>query len=145
PPNSIWKHFPGLRHHLLTYPAPGVEMTDRLYWSKELVRNRGVVSITHVSVARLPEDSPADYAVGSKQIYGSHYYDGSLGLTVLVPDRSSARPLTYVVYLNRSRIDLFNGLFGGIVRGLVKSSARSTVQTMLGRLRQSLETPERRP
>ena len=67
-----------------------------------------------------------------------HYYDASLGLTLLVPDRSATPPATYVVYLNRSRIDLFEGLFGGVARRLVAGRARTLVAEQLQRLQGSL-------
>ena len=82
---------PRLRRHLLEYPTSSAEkMTDFVYWSKELVRGRPVISITHVAIAAALDDSPVAYAVGSKQIYAMHYYDASLGLTLLVPDRRAA-------------------------------------------------------
>src|SRR5215204_5184647 len=103
---------PRLRRHLLEYPTSAERMSDFVYWSKELIRGRPVISITHVATAPAVGDSPVAYAIGSKQIYAMHYYDASLGLTLLVPDRASASPATYVIYLNRSRIDLFDGAFG---------------------------------
>ena len=60
-----------------------------------------------------------------------------LGLTVLVPDRRSVQPVTYIVYLNRSRIDVFDGLFGGVARHIVTGKARSTVADRLGRLQRT--------
>ena len=91
-----------------------------------------MISITHVATAATIDDSPIAYAVGSKQIYAMHYYDASLGLTLLVPDPTEAA--TYVVYLNRSRIDLFDGLFGGVVRRIVAGRARILVAEHLQRL-----------
>ena len=126
---------PRLRRHLLEYPTSSAEkMTDFVYWSKELVRGRPVISITHVAMAPAVDDSPVAYAIGSKQIYAMHYYDASLGLTLLVPDRTAATPATYVVYLNRSRIDLFDGLFGGVARRMVAGRARGLVAEQLQRL-----------
>ena len=126
---------PRLRRHLLEYPESAVEpMTDFIYWSKELVRGRPVVSVTHVAIAAGAGDAPVAYAIGSKQIYAMHYYDASLGLTLLVPDRTAAQPVTYLVYLNRSRIDLFDGLFGGLTRRVVAGKARSLVAAQLQRL-----------
>jgi hypothetical protein len=126
---------PRLRRHLLEYPAAsGTGMTDFLYWSKELIRGRPVISITHVATVAAGDDSPVAYAVGSKQIYAMHYYDASLGLTLLVPDRSSGASATFVVYLNRSRIDLFDGLFGGVARRMVAGRARGLVAEQLQRL-----------
>jgi len=134
-----WNYVPRLRRHLLEYPATSAEgMTDFLYWSKELVRGRPVISLTHVAIASAVDDSPAAYAIGSKQIYAMHYFDASLGLTLLVPDRTAASPATYVVYLNRSRIDLFDGTFGGVARHIVAGRARTLVAEQLQRLRRSL-------
>ena len=130
---------PRLRRHLLEYPHSSAEtITDFVYWSKELVRGRPVVSITHVATSAAVDDSPVAFAIGSKQIYAMHYYDASLGLTLLVPDRTSASPATYVVYLNRSRIDLFDGLFGGVARRVVAGRARAVVGEQLERLQRVL-------
>jgi hypothetical protein len=137
---------PRLRRHLLDYPASSPEkMTDFFYWSKELVRGRPVISITHVATAAAIGDSPVAYAIGSRQIYAMHYYDASLGLTLLVPDRTAAFPATYVIYLNRSRIDLFDGVFGGVARRIVAGRARTLVAEQLQRLQRVLPTPASQP
>lgn len=129
------RYAPRLRRHLLDYPASSASgITDFVYWSTELVRGRPVVSITHVATAAAVDDSPVAYAVGSKQIYAMHYFDASLGLTLLVPDRRPASSGTFVVYLNRSRIDLFDGLFGGVTRRIVAGRARGLVAEQLQRL-----------
>jgi hypothetical protein len=130
---------PRLRRHLLEYPAaPADKVTDFVYWSRELVRGRPVISITHVATAAAVDDSPVAFAIGSKQIYAMHYFDASLGLTLLVPDRTAASSTTYVVYLNRSRIDLFDGLLGGVARRIVAGRARTLVAEQLRRLQGSL-------
>ena len=130
---------PRLRRHLLEYPKSSADkLTDFVYWSKELVRGRPVISITHVATAAAIDDSPVAFAIGSKQIYAMHYYDASLGLTLLVPDRTAPSPATYVVYLNRSRIDLFDGMFGGVARRIVAGRARTLVAEQLQRLQRVL-------
>ena len=130
---------PRLRQHLLEYPASSADkMTDFVYWSRELVRGRPVISITHVATSAAVDDSPVAFAIGSKQIYAMHYYDASLGLTLLVPDRTAASAATYVVYLNRSRIDMFEGLFGGVARRIVAGRARTLVAEQLQRLQRVL-------
>jgi hypothetical protein len=45
----------------------------------------------------------------------------------------------YLVYLNRSRVDIFDGLLGGIARTIVNTRARSLVAAQLGRLQRSME------
>jgi hypothetical protein len=129
------KYASRLYRHLLDYPAPSEpRTTDFVYWSKERVRSRPVISITHVAIAAAVDDGPVTYAIGSKQIYAMHYFDASLGLTLLVPDRTAAAPATYVVYVNRSRIDLFDGFFGGVARKIVAGKARLVVADQLQRL-----------
>jgi hypothetical protein len=139
---ETWKHVPRLRRHLLEYPAATDEaMSDFIYWSRERVHSRPVISITHVAIAAAVDDGPVTYAIASKQIYAMHYFDASLGLTLLVRDPSAPSPATYVVYLNRSRIDLFDGMFGGVARRIVAGRARSLVAQQLARLQRSLAAP----
>ena len=136
---STWTYVPSLRRHLLQYPATaGDGASDFIYWSKERVHGRPVVSITHVAIVPGEPASPVAFAIGSKQLYAAHYFDASLGVTLLVRDPAASDPATYVVYLNRSRIDLFDGLFGGMARRVVAGRARSIVTEQLGRLQRDL-------
>ena len=137
---TTWKHVPLLRDHLVGFPSKDADRaTDLIYWSKERVHRRPVVSVTHLAIVPGGHASPVAYAIASKQIYAMHYFDASLGITLLVPDAAASPPSTYVVYLNRSRIDLFDGLLGGMARQVVKGKARSLVAEQLGRIRTSLE------
>ena len=89
---DTWQHFGDLQRHLFEYPkgrTPGT--SDILYWSEIRVSRRLVVSVTHLAISRTT-DGPSAYAIASKQIYGTHYFDASLGLTVLVRDRSVSSP-----------------------------------------------------
>lgn len=136
---ATWKYIPRLRRHLLEYPVvAGEGISDFIYWSKERVHSRAVISITHVAIAAAIDDGPVDFAIASKQVYATHYFDASLGLTLLVRDSSAPVPTTFVVYLNRSRIDLFDGLFGGVARRITAGRARSLVAEQLARLQKSL-------
>jgi hypothetical protein len=134
-----WGRFGALRRHFVEYPRVSTpEARDLVYWSKEIVGRRTVASVTHLAILPCVSESPAAFVVGSKQIYGTHYFDASLGLTVLVPDPSPT-PATYVAYLNRSRVDVIGGVFGGVAKKIIASKARSTVADQLGRLRTRLE------
>lgn len=136
---NTWLLFADLRRHLLEYPNSGASgTTDIVYWSKERVARRGVVSVTHLAISHTPQ-GPADYAIASKQIYAAHYFDASLGLTLLLPARATPTPAMYLVYLNRSRIDIFDGMLGGIARKMVSNRARALVSEQLERLQRSLE------
>ena len=64
--------------------------TTCLYWSVEKIASTAVLSLTHV-IMSAPE--PGLTAIASKQIYASHFFHASLGLT-LVSDaaRAAKRP-----------------------------------------------------
>jgi hypothetical protein len=134
------RQFPMLWRHLFEYPSAGTPgAVDVVYWSKEKVGRRTVASVTHLAISRTAGDLPTDYAVASKHIYGTHYFDASLGLTLLLRDRSGSSAATYVAYVNRSRVDAFGGVFGSVTRKFVTSRARSTVSDNLARLQLMLE------
>jgi hypothetical protein len=113
---------------------PGLE--HFVYWSKEKVGPRPVVSLTH-AIVRSPRDGVA--AVATKQVYASHYTTGSLGLTILVDRSGDNGPRTLVVYVNRTRVDIFDGVLGALKRPIVRSRARSGAERMMTGLRARLE------
>jgi hypothetical protein len=107
-----------------------------LYWSKEKIGPRPVLSVTHVIISP-PQGGTA--AIASKQLFASHYSTGSLGLTILVDKSVPGVPRTLVVYVNRSRLDIFGGLLGSIKRPLVRSRARDGAERTMRLLRDRME------
>jgi hypothetical protein len=77
--------------------------------------------------------------MASKQIYASHYFESSLGLTVTVEVEESPNPTFYLLYFNRSRSDGLRGGFSGLTRGIVKGRARSGAQDNLEKIRRTIE------
>jgi hypothetical protein len=107
------------------------------YWSKEKVGPRSSVTLTHV-ITRPPDRGIA--IVASKQIYASHYTNASLGLTVMVDRGTPAEPRTLLIYVNRTRVDVFRGVLGGLKRPIVRSRAKSGAERMIENMRTKLET-----
>lgn len=96
-------------------PLPFLE--EFLYWSQESFGLKPVISVTHVTIFRLPGQT----WIASKQIYASHYFDASLAITLLVDDPTDPSGSSiYLAYVNRSRIDLLGGAFAGFVRHMVR-------------------------
>lgn len=129
-------HDPEIHGYLERYPAArpsGVE--EFIYWSKERFGFKPVISITHVIIHQRANVQPAVF-IASKQIFASHYFRASLGLTVL----TDANPGTYLVYLNRSRIDAVGGPLGGLVRAIVSDRMVSGTQRILAETRRRLNT-----
>ena len=106
-----------------------------VYWSKEKVGPRPVISVTHVIISPVKGGAAA---IATKGIYASHYGHASLGLTILL-DRTTDAPRTRVISVNRSRLDVFDGLFGTIKRPLVRSRARDGAERVMTRLRERVE------
>jgi hypothetical protein len=131
---------PEVRRYLDDYPEaplPGAE--SFLYWSKEKVALKAVVSVTHVTIVR-GNGRPVvpDVLVVSKQVFGLHYTNASLGLTALLADRASSRQ--YLVYVNRTFVDGLEGPLGGLKRLIVerrmREDTRRVFATQVDRLQQ---------
>jgi len=105
---------------------------DLLYWSQERY-GFGLKPLLNVIHATLYQPSPAVAVIAAKQLWASHYYDGSLGLTVLV----DANPGTYLVYLNRSRIDLLKD--AGVKKWFVKRFAPGAIRKEVTALKRQVE------
>jgi hypothetical protein len=135
---AVLTRFTPLERHLVQFPGAaesGIE--DVLYWSKEDVGPKVIISVTHMAIYPVPS-GPVAYAAASKQLYGSHYFDSSLGLTLLLRDDRPAS--TVLVYLNRSRVDVLDGLLGGLKRAIVRSRGRAAMADTLTRIRVRLPT-----
>ena len=66
--------------------------------------------------------------------------NGSLALTAVVGGRDGAP--RYLVYLNRSRVDLLDGLFGGLVRRVAERRLRNEAGQVVDALRRRLAAGE---
>jgi len=96
-----------------------------------------VASVTHVSIYV----QPGRTVIASKQIYASHYFDASLGLTAALDDSASAPGSSmYLVYINRSRIDLLSGFLGGLRRAILRGRLREGMRKNLVKVVRKLES-----
>jgi hypothetical protein len=134
----IFEYDPKFHDYLHDYPKKKLEaVEDFVYWSKEKFGLKPVISITHVSIYKVPGSHVT--LMASKQIYASHYFESSLGLTVTVEVEESPNPTFYLLYFNRSRSDGLRGGFSGLTRGIVKGRARSGAQDNLEKIRRTIE------
>jgi hypothetical protein len=125
---------------LKNYPNADAAMESFFYWSKEdYGDSRPVISITHVGIVRPEPDHrlPAVLVAG-KQIYATHYFEGGLGLTMVV--RDAANGTSYLAYVNRSQVDLLRGFFGAFVRGVLEDRVERQAPLIVRGLRARLES-----
>ncbi len=107
---SAWlkERFPEQYEQLRSYPGASNDTTDGfLYWSRESYGFglKPILNLFHVGIRKV---NSRVILISSKQIRSTHYFDGSLGLSVLF-DADAPGKQCYMIYINRSRIDLLRG------------------------------------
>ena len=96
------------------------------------------MSVTHVVMARGSGARARDAIVLGKQLFATHYVNGSLNVTAVVGgDRSPAR---YLVILNRTNVDLLGGFFAGLTRYSIERRLKSEWSAILEHLARRLES-----
>lgn len=116
-------------------PREGVE--SFLYWSEEkLGPLKPIVSVTQVTMYSKKQGGVPWSFIASKQIYASHYFRASLGLTVLVDVGQNS---VLMLYLNRSRVDGLDGWLGALKRAFVQHKLLVGMREHLTGLRAKLE------
>ncbi len=131
---------PEFYKYLEEFPkASSLNVEDFIYWSKEKYGLKPVLSITHVAIYRRTIENRTEVLIASKQIYASHYFDGSLGLTAVVDgNQGQANSGSYLMYLNRSRVGALQGLFIGLKRSVIGSRVRDGLAKNLRLIRRRL-------
>lgn len=110
------------------------------YWSKEQYSaGKPVIAVTHVAIVRPEVPSAVRVAVVGREIFATHYRNASVGLTAVTEDEAGRR---YLVYVNRSQLDVLGGLFGAwkraIIEGKLKSESADVFETVRRRLESGL-------
>ena len=75
-----------------------------------------------------------------KELFSTHYVNASLGLTALA--RGSSGGPNYLVYVNRSEVDVLHGALAPIIRWVMQRRLRAEAASVLQGLRRRLESGE---
>jgi len=131
---------PALVEHLARYPnVPLPRSESFLYWSQEEFGGRPVTSVTHVTMVRSQTAGLPDALVAGRQVFATHYQNGSLSLTLLL--RGCPGPPHYLTYVSRSEVDVIRGLFGWLARRLIQGRVEDGAVEVLEGLRDRLARP----
>jgi hypothetical protein len=139
---SLLKHTPFLTEHLpqltksLQDPSnAGSQGESSLYWSKERLGRKATVSVTHLYIERNQAANLPDVVIIGRDIFSDHYVDASLSVTALMRgDRTN-----YLVYVNRTEVDVLHGVFGCIIRRSIQHRLKDSAN-VLQDLRKRLES-----
>lgn len=110
-----------------------------LYWSKESFALKPVIGLTHLTIFTKIFGDARMTLVASRGLYTSHYFEGSLALTVVTEARGASPPAVYLVYVNRSRVDALTGAFSGLRRWIAVRRVRDGMEATLNTLKERLE------
>lgn len=138
---------PDLERYLLAYPNSHPAASESfIYWSKEEFGVKPVVSVTHVTVDRPSGPLKGSLVFASKQIYANHYFTGSLALGAFTPvPGGGSQGEGYLMYLNRSRVDLLGGFLNFMRRWVLNRRLRQGMEENLSLLKKRLETEYQSP
>jgi hypothetical protein len=129
---------PQLAKELRDYPSsadPAIE--SFLYWSKERLARKAMISVTHVNIMRSRDPRLPDVLIVGRDVFSSHYIDASLSVTALM--HGSANGTNYLVYVNRTEVDVLHGMFGGMVRHEIQNHMKNAGNVLMD-VRQRLQS-----
>lgn len=131
---------PGFREYYEGFPAgslPGIENT--VTWAKIKVGLKEVVFFTHNTNFKKKSGGVSQAVIVAKQIYANHYFDSTLGVTVLVgfPKSEGKKDETYLIFVNHTRARALGGSIGKLIQGLVKGQAVDRVEDVLADTRKN--------
>jgi hypothetical protein len=138
---ALTAYAPALQRHLTDFPSAGLPgAQDELYWDRQHLSGlKTILGVTHM-VTWADAARPDRIFIAQKQIYASHYFYGSLAVTMVLQDPADANPpASYIVYVNRARGDLLKGGFGGLRKRLAEQTVTSAAKDMLTQMKQALE------
>ena len=128
---------PDFYQYLKEYPDKEPAGTENfIYWSREKFGFKPVTNLTHVSIYQWSNPDFSGYIIASRQIFADHYYDASLGVTVLIDRKPQG---SYLIYVNRSRIDILRGFLSSFKRALTLPRVRSGLQFHMKTMKARIE------
>ena len=138
---------PDFYQYLKEYPDKQPADTENfIYWSREKFGFKPVTNLTHVSIFKWTNSDLSGYMIASRQVFADHYSDASLGLTILIdrPPLDGKSPGSYLIYINRSRIDMLGGFLSSFRRALTLPRIRSGLQLHMKTMRTRVEDKARK-
>jgi hypothetical protein len=121
----LYKYAPELQSYLEDFPNRRLLNTkDIFFWMKEDLggkADRPIISINHTVFYQKPVDT-RDLVVASKQLYATHYFEASLGLTATAADPENGGPGFYLMHINRSRIDIMRQIPRFLAQELIEGA-----------------------
>jgi hypothetical protein len=133
-------NFPELYAFLMDFPGSQIPGAEQIfYWSKVDFGLKPIVRLSHVVIYRPRDREVVRFAIASKMLWASHYFNTGLEMKFLAVSEDSPG-FYYLVASNRSRSDGLTGLTGSLIGGKVRSKARDALARYLQSIRSEMES-----
>lgn len=137
-PNSAFAVLLERSPYLQSNVFDNADVSSFFYWSKEQYDlGKPVIGVTHVDLVRPRIASSIRVAAISREVFANHYRNASVGVTAISEDASGQR---YLVYVNRSQVDLLGGIFGGWKRSVIEGRLKSEGARTFGEIKRRIES-----
>ncbi len=137
----LQRYVPELYAYLEEFPNSQLAHAEDIFiWLKEDFNNKKMrpnLSINHMVLYR-PQGSDGNPIVALKQLYASHYFEASLGLTVVFEDSQGNGTSLYVINVNRVRVDVLRTI-PGFLAGKLFKGARNLMHQKMSAVTQNME------
>jgi hypothetical protein len=132
----LYASYPELDAYLKGYPETTLAgIKESFVWANVSLGDqveRPLIVVSHM-VGYQPEGRD-ELIIAEKQLYATHFFEASLGLTLLENDPEQENRL-YLLHLNRSRLDLLRS-----IPGFLANKLYNEVKKLLPKKMQSLKT-----
>jgi hypothetical protein len=123
---------PDVWRYLADFPSGRPQdAEDFIYWVKERFWLLNVLSLSQMTIVDRATPSGRLIVAASKQLYATHYYESSLGVTLFVENRGAD---SYLILIDRTRADIRRGGFTWVERVLLNHLVRRRIEGRIKRL-----------
>jgi hypothetical protein len=132
---------PRVAEYIEDFPRTNLPGADSfLYWRETTYTPKPTIQVVHVSIDRRATTSTIspEVLVVSRQVFASHYLNGSLSLSALIGDCAASR--RYLAYVTRAHVDDVDGWLSGLRRLLVERRVRQRGAAAFDEQRRRIES-----
>ncbi len=134
-------YVPELYAYLEEFPNRQLAPAEDIFiWLKEDLdekKTRTILSINHLVFYR-PQGTNGNPIVALKQLYATHYFEASLGLTVILENPEGSGNNIYLLNVTRARVDILREI-PGIFAGKLYKGARDLFHKKMSAVKSNME------
>jgi hypothetical protein len=137
--DALSAYEPHIAQYFARYPSAPLPSGgfDYIYWVSTGETPRPTVQALHLLVRKHDDGGPVEVVAASRQVFATHYINGSLAMTALLRDPADPS-VRYMAYLNRSAVDGLGGFLSGLRRFFIERRIRGAARSAFERLKQRI-------